>query len=175
MEGRTFTDISEATGLTLPSARKICDHYVNTGSITPLRKHGSERSIVTNNIVQHIEYYKICKPSIYKREIQENLINDGVCTVENVPSLTSIHNSINNDLGYKNLTCIPQEKERHLEEQDTYVEEMTDKNPANVHFFDECSVNRTTGNRNRGHSEIGKPAFEVQCYPKKPAKLGEFF
>jgi transposase len=71
-----------------------------------------------------------------------------------------------NDLGYtfKTLTCIPQEKERHLEKQDAYVEEMTDINPANVHFFDECSVNRTTGNRSRGHSEIGKRAFEVQRY-----------
>jgi hypothetical protein len=99
----------------------------------------NQRSIVANNVVQHIEYYKICKPSIYNREIQENLINDGVCTVENVPSLTSIHNSIKNDLGYtfKNLTSILQEKEWHVEKQDAYVEEMTDINPANVHFFDE--------------------------------------
>ena len=41
---------------------------------------------------------------------------------------------------------------------------MMDMNPANVHFFDECSVNKVTGSRNRGHSGIGKPAYEVQRY-----------
>ena len=165
-DGRTFTDISNTTGLTSRGARKICEHYVNTGLLTPLPKGGSERSVLTNNVVQHIEYFKTCKPSIYNREIREHLINDGVCTVENLPSLSSISSSIRNDLAYsyKSITCIPQEKERHLVRQDEYIDQMIDIDPTRVHFFDECSVNRTTGNRRRGHSEIGERAFEVQRY-----------
>ena len=87
------------------------------------------------------------------------MINDGVCTVENLPSLSSISSSIRNDLAYsyKSITCIPQEKERH-----EYIDQMMDIDPTRVHFFDECSVNRTSGNRRRGHSKIGERAFEVQ-------------
>ena len=34
-DGRTFTDISNTIGLTSRGARKICEHYVNTGLLTP--------------------------------------------------------------------------------------------------------------------------------------------
>jgi transposase len=166
LQGKAFSEISKTTGLTARGARKICQHYENSGSLTPCPLNGSERSILTNNVIQHIEYYKTCKPSIYNKEIRENLINEEVCTEQNVPSLSSISKSIRNDLGYsfKKLSCIPVEKERHHAKQDQYIEAMMDINPINVHFFDECSVNKTTGNRTRGHSEIGKPAFEVQRY-----------
>jgi hypothetical protein len=33
-----------------------------------------------------------------------------------------------------------------------------------MHFFDECSVIKTTGNRHYGHSAVGSPAIEVQRY-----------
>lgn len=166
LQGKPFSEISKLTGLTPRGARNICNHYANTGSLEARTKVGSDRSVVTGNVVQHIEYYKMVKPSIYNREIRENLITDGVCTEENLPSLSSINNSIKNDLGYtyKQISCIPQEKERHLLLQNQYIDAMMDVNPVNVHFFDECSVNRTSGNRSRGHSEIGKRAFEIQRY-----------
>ena len=55
-DGRTFTDISNTTGLTSRGARKICEHYVNTGLLTSLPKGGSERSVLTNNVVQPLSY-----------------------------------------------------------------------------------------------------------------------
>ena len=33
-----------------------------------------------------------------------------------------------------------------------------------MHFFDESSVVRTSGNRKRGHSAIGQPAYKIQKY-----------
>ena len=33
-----------------------------------------------------------------------------------------------------------------------------------MHFFDECSVIKTTGNRRYGYSQIGAPAVEIQRY-----------
>ena len=42
---------------------------------------------------------------------------------------------------------------------------MMDMNSANVHFFDECSVNNVTGNRNRGHPGIGNyKALDFFCF-----------
>ena len=165
-QGKTFAEISSCTGLTSRGALKICDHHASTGTLKAGTKCGSGRSVLTKNVVLHIEYYKSFKPSTYNKEIRENLIVDGVCTEENAPSLSSISKSIRNDLSYtyKKISCIPQEKERHLHRQDEYIESMMEMDPAKVHFFDECSVNRVTGNRTYGHAEMGKPAFEVQRY-----------
>ena len=166
LQGQPFSKISKTTGLTTRGAQKICKQYENTGSLAPTQRAGGARSVLMNNVVEHIEYYKMCKPSIYNKEIREKLISEEVCTEQNVPSLSSISKSIRYDLGYsfKKLSSIPVEKERHLARQDQYIELMMDVNPANFHFFDECSVNKVTGNRNRGHSGIGKPAYEVQRY-----------
>ena len=41
---------------------------------------------------------------------------------------------------------------------------MTNTDPARMHFLDESSVVRTSGNQNYGHSACGKQAYKVQCY-----------
>ncbi len=79
LQSRAFSEISNTTCLPTRGARKICKHYETTGSLTQRPCGGSERSILTNNVAQHIEYYKTCKPSIYNKEIRENLINEEVC------------------------------------------------------------------------------------------------
>ena len=72
LQGKEFSEISKTTGLTTRGTRKICTHYETTGSLNPCPQGGSERRILTNNVVQHIEYYKTCKPSIYNKEIRES-------------------------------------------------------------------------------------------------------
>ena len=47
---------------------------------------------------------------------------------------------------------------------DAYQEEVSDLNPATLHFFDESSVIKTTGNRKFGCSYIRKPDFKFQRY-----------
>ena len=41
---------------------------------------------------------------------------------------------------------------------------MSEVDPSKVHFFDECSVKTTTGNRVYGHARKGKPAIEIKRY-----------
>ena len=112
-----------------------------------------------------IEYLK---PSIYSSEIQNKLVEDNVCLHENVPSRSSISGSLKHDLGYsyKKISVIPQESltpenENRLFE---YLTVCATIDPRTMHFFDESSVVKTTGNRHYGHSRIGHPALEVQRY-----------
>ena len=109
LQGQPFSKISKTTGLTTRGAQKICKQYENTGSLAPSQRAGGARRVLMNNVVEHIEYYKMCKPSIYNKEIREKLISEGVCTEQNV---SSISKSIRYDLGYsfKKLSCIPVEK-----------------------------------------------------------------
>ena len=45
-----------------------------------------------------------------------------------------------------------------------YIMQMSELEPTKVHFFDECSVKTTTGNRTYGHSLKGKPGIEVKRF-----------
>lgn len=47
---------------------------------------------------------------------------------------------------------------------DTYLDQVSDLNPATLHFFDESSVLKTTANRHFGSSYVGQAAFEFQKY-----------
>ena len=45
-----------------------------------------------------------------------------------------------------------------------YLDVCTTTDARNMHFFDECSVIKTTGNRQYGHAPVGQKAIEIQCY-----------
>ena len=47
---------------------------------------------------------------------------------------------------------------------DDFLTEIADINQTNLHFFDESSVIKTTGNRTYGSAALGEPAFEIQQY-----------
>ena len=83
---------------------------------------------------------------------------------QNVPSNASVSQIMSNDLGYsyKILQTIPAETNRpDIEEKLlTYLEDVCEIDVNNMHFFDESSVVRTSGNRKWGHSAIGHPAYE---------------
>ena len=47
---------------------------------------------------------------------------------------------------------------------DRHLTAVCNVNIRTLHFFDECSVVKTTGNQRYGHSAVGKHAVEVQRY-----------
>ena len=47
---------------------------------------------------------------------------------------------------------------------DDFLTEIADINPTTLHFFDESTVIKTTGNRKYGSALLGEPAFEIQRY-----------
>ena len=91
-----------------------------------------------------------------------------VCLAENTPSNASVSRILRDDLGYsyKIIRQIPAETNRPdiKEKLDRYLAEICPVDANRLHFFDESSVVITSGNRDRGHSAIGKPAFEMQRY-----------
>ncbi len=115
-----------------------------------------------------MEYLKNKQPSIYPYEIRQQLIENKVCLAENAPSDASVSRILRDDLGYsyKIIRQIPTETNRPdiQEKLDRYLEKICPIDANRLHFFDESSVVITSGNRKRGHSSIGKPAFEMQKY-----------
>ena len=103
------------------------------------------------------------------------LIENKVCLAENAPSDASVSRILRDDLGYsyKIIRQIPTETNRPdiQEKLDRYLEKICPIDANRLHFFDESSVVITSGNRKRGHSAIGKPAFEMQKYASRTRLL----
>ena len=67
---------------------------------------------------------------------------------------------------YKRLNVVARESltENYEKKLMGYLTVCSTLNPTTMHFFDECSVIKTTENRHYGHSVFGSPATEVQRY-----------
>ena len=169
-EGKNnYSEIGKNCGLSRSTVRKIVEKSTNGDSMEPtIYKPGPVRRKSSDDVVDAVRFYTYRQPSIYRKEIQERLVSDGIVTLENMPSVTTISNIMKRDLRLtrKKLTLKPQEalSEQAQAKFDTYVDLIMTKNPYSLHFFDECSVVKTTGNRRYGHALIGEPAVEIQRY-----------
>ena len=105
---------------------------------------------------------------MYATEVQKQLIENQVVLPGNVPSQASISRVLTSDLGYsyKKMTIVPKESltENAQERLDEYLTVCSACDPRNMHFFDESSVIKTTGNKNYGHAPVGQRAIEIQRY-----------
>ncbi|XP_068738452.1 uncharacterized protein [Montipora capricornis] len=168
LEGEGPSQIGKELRLRKQTIVNIVDNFVRRGNAEAERGGNKTRLARTDDVNIYVEYCKKSKPSIYSNEIQSKLVENKVCLPENVPSRSSISRSLIQDLGYsfKKDSVIPQESlapeiENRLIQ---YLTVCSAIDPRTMHFFDECSVVKTTGNRSFGHSRIGHRALEVQRY-----------
>ena len=69
---------------------KILNRYQETGSIKPGVIGGSKPRAGTPDVEKRIQDYQERNPGIFSWEIKERLVEDGVCSKETVPSVSSI-------------------------------------------------------------------------------------
>lgn len=62
--------------------------YYETGSIRPRAIGGSKPRVATAEVVSKISGYKRECPSIFAWEIRDRLLQEGVCTNDNIPSVS---------------------------------------------------------------------------------------
>ncbi|KAL7992212.1 hypothetical protein Chor_016468 [Crotalus horridus] len=77
---------------------KILGRYYETGSIRPRAIGGSKPRVATPEVVSKIAQYKRECPSIFAWEIRDRLLSEGVCTNDNIPSVSSLRISFLSDL-----------------------------------------------------------------------------
>lgn len=167
-KGETIKNIAESVQLTPQGVSKIIQSYFETKSLIPKVPRGPDHTVVTGNVLRHIEFYKTKKPSIYAREIRDKLARDGVCDETYIPSARTIAHVINKELIFtrKRLSVLPEESltPAAVEKQHQFFEEILPFQSRNIHFMDEASVIRPSGNRRYGHAYTGEPAAEVCRY-----------
>lgn len=67
---------------------KILGRYYETGSIRPRAIGGSKPRVATPEVVAKIAQYKRECPSIFAWEIRDRLLSEGICTNDNIPSVS---------------------------------------------------------------------------------------
>jgi transposase len=168
LKGSLPSEIARQLNLPRKTVANIVDRYLQTGSVEPGIGGNRSRTARTDDVILYTEFCKREKPSVYAEEIRKQLVENNVVLAANVPSKTSISRVLTDDLGYsyKKVKVIPKESfrediQRKLEE---YLALCSTCDARNMHFFDECSVIKTTGNRSYGHAAVGQIAYEIQRY-----------
>jgi transposase len=169
-QGHSFKEISEKIALSKSTCWSIVKTFQESGSLAPKANFSPNEAAhkTTVDVLQCVEYMKRKTPTVYDREIRQQLIDNGTCTDQTVPSVRTINRIVHRDLGMsrKIVQSVPAETEtaRHDQTINTYFAEVMNYRPQQMHFFDEASVIKTAGNRKYGHSPIGETAVEVQRY-----------
>ena len=92
--GLSFGEMSAKTGISDSGCRKIVESFLETGTLEKTGKKTLSPTKLTYEVSSIIEFEKTKKPSIYGREIRSKLLETGVCTNDNLPSVTLINNHI---------------------------------------------------------------------------------
>ncbi|XP_067671952.1 paired box protein Pax-5-like isoform X4 [Haliotis asinina] len=89
-------DISRQLRVSHGCVSKILGRYYETGSIKPGVIGGSKPKVATPKVVDAITRYKQDNPTMFAWEIRDRLLTEGVCSQDNVPSVSSINRIVRN-------------------------------------------------------------------------------
>ncbi|XP_048193660.1 paired box protein Pax-4 [Perognathus longimembris pacificus] len=91
MSGMRPCDISRSLKVSNGCVSKILGRYYRTGALEPKSIGGSKPRLATPPVVARIAQLKDACPALFAWEIQRQLCNEGFCTQDKTPSVSSIN------------------------------------------------------------------------------------
>jgi len=97
-------DISRQLRVSHGCVSKILSRFYETGNYKAGVIGGSKPKVATPHVVDAISKYKKDNPTMFAWEIRDRLLSEGVCTHDNVPSVSSINRIVRNKAAEKAKT-----------------------------------------------------------------------
>ncbi|XP_031356388.1 paired box protein Pax-5 isoform X2 [Photinus pyralis] len=97
-------DISRQLRVSHGCVSKILSRYYETGSFKAGVIGGSKPKVATPPVVDAIANYKRENPTMFAWEIRDRLLAEGICSQDNVPSVSSINRIVRNKAAEKAKT-----------------------------------------------------------------------
>ncbi|XP_052820828.1 uncharacterized protein LOC128246596 isoform X2 [Mya arenaria] len=94
LQGIRPCEISRQLQVSHGCVSKILNRYRKTGSINPGQIGGSKPKVTTTDVVAKVRFYKAQNPQMFAWEIRHKLLEEGICTEKNIPSISSINRII---------------------------------------------------------------------------------
>jgi len=88
--GTSQTEVALRLGLSKQTVSNILKQFLETGTVFAKKPGGKERTVSTPQVVEFIEFLKISKPSTSTFEIQEALLENGICAAVDLPCSSTI-------------------------------------------------------------------------------------
>ena len=147
---------------------KVIKRYDESNTDLRAQRSHFVKPKVDQTVSEYIECCRLMNPSIYGSEIRQRLLLDGVVHPVDIPSVSQINrvSHTQHAMTRKRITVVPRESTTPTatEAVDAFLNEISNFRASKLHFFDESSVVKTTGNRKYGSAVLGEPAIEVQRY-----------
>ena len=167
-QGFSQRQISQNVRVSIGYVNKVVQYYEEKNSALAGPRKAPVRNKMSADVVEYVESEKLFQPSMYTSELQQRLLLDGVSSPAHLPSQSAIKKCIREDcrMTKKKVSQIPKESlsQANTEYTDYFLDQIGQRDYTKLHFFDECSVIVTSGNRVYGNSYIGEPAIEIQRY-----------
>jgi len=94
-------DISRQLRVSHGCVSKILSRFYETGNFKAGVIGGSKPKVATPHVVETISKYKKENPTMFAWEIRDRLLTEGICSQENVPSVSSINRIVRNKAAEK--------------------------------------------------------------------------
>uniref|UniRef100_A0A182KDT3 Paired domain-containing protein n=1 Tax=Anopheles christyi TaxID=43041 RepID=A0A182KDT3_9DIPT len=127
-------DISRILQVSNGCVSKILGRYYETGSIRPRAIGGSKPRVATPEVVNKISQFKNNCPNIFAWEIRDKLLNERICTPENIPSVSSINRVLRNLAAQKEFSKKPHSTDALSDDVGGYLQGKSLNDASFIHY-----------------------------------------
>ena len=168
-QGFSRRQISQNVRVSIGYVNEVVQYYEENNSSLVGPRKAPVRNKMSADVVEDVEL--LFRTSMYTSELQQRLLLYGVSPPAHLPSQSAIKKCIREDCRMTKIKVsqIPKESlsQANTGYTDYFLDQIGQRDYTKPHFFDECNVIVTSGNRVYGNSYIGEPAIEIQRYDSK--------